>query len=69
MKTETIKISGMTCSGCTSSVEKVLKQVAGVQDVTVQLEPGQATIQYDAEQSNIAELKAAITNAGFDVSN
>lgn len=67
MKTETIKISGMTCSGCVHSVENVIKQIAGVHDVTVQLKPGQATIHYDAEKSDVTTIKAAITDAGFDV--
>ena len=57
----------MTCSGCVNSVENVIKQIAGVHDVTVQLEPGQATIQYDAEKSDETAFKAAITNAGFEV--
>lgn len=67
MKTETIKINGMTCSGCVNSVENVIKQMDGVHHVAVQLKPGQATIQYDSEKLNTAKFREAITNAGFDV--
>ena len=37
MQTETIKVSGMTCGGCSSKVAHALKAVAEVQDVVVSL--------------------------------
>jgi copper chaperone len=43
MATTTIKISGMTCSGCVNSVTKALKGVEGVKEANVELEKGQAT--------------------------
>lgn len=35
--THTYKVSGMTCSGCASTVEKALRQIAGVNDAKVNL--------------------------------
>ena len=40
MRTETIKIGGMTCGGCVSTVTKALNAVDGVKDVAVSLNPG-----------------------------
>jgi copper chaperone len=37
-------IEGMTCAHCTAAVEKALKGVAGVEEVSVTLEPGEATV-------------------------
>src|SRR5690606_41649114 len=42
--THTYKIFGMTCNGCRSHVEETLKQVAGVTEVSVDLEKAEAVI-------------------------
>ena len=42
--THTYQISGMTCSGCASTVEKALSTVAGVESVKVDLQQSTATI-------------------------
>src|SRR5687768_17169245 len=42
--THTYQISGMTCSGCASTVEKALSTVAGVEFVKVDLAQSIATI-------------------------
>lgn len=45
--THTYKISGMTCNGCRSHVEKTLNAVDGVLEATVDLEKAEATIKMD----------------------
>ena len=40
----TYKIEGMTCGGCKASVEKSLKEIEGVSDVSVHLEKKEAEI-------------------------
>ena len=66
METTTLKIGGMTCMGCVSSVTKVLKAVPGVSDAQVTLTPSQASVQYDAALTNVAKLKLAVEDAGYD---
>lgn len=66
METTTIKVSGMSCGGCTASVTKVLSETPGVAKVAVVLEPGQATVEFDPAQVSRAALCAAIDDAGFD---
>jgi copper chaperone CopZ len=46
--THTYKVSGMTCGGCAATVEKVLKQIAGVTDAKVNL--SQAEVKIDMQQ-------------------
>ena len=67
METATIGVRGMTCQGCVASVTRVLKAVPGVRDVSVALEPGTATVAYDATRTGIPALRAAIEDAGYDV--
>ena len=38
---------GMTCGGCTGSVQRTLSQIAGVSHVEVLLRPGTATLEAD----------------------
>ena len=44
----TYKITGMTCNGCRSHVEKILSKVKGVAKASVNLEKAEATIEMDA---------------------
>jgi copper chaperone len=66
METTTIKVDGMTCGGCTASVTRVLSELPGVAKVEVVLEPGQATVEFDAGQVSRASLCATIEDAGFE---
>lgn len=67
MQTEHLKVTGMTCGGCTSSVTNALKAVAGVGDVQVSLAAGQATVQYDERLTSADHLKSAVVDAGYGV--
>ena len=66
-KTVTIKVEGMTCNGCSSSVAKALKATEGVEDVQVSYEKGEAVIKYDDQKVTVAKLQEVITNTGFKV--
>ena len=67
MKTETLKVGGMTCGGCVSSVTKALRAVDGVKDVAVSLQAGEARIQFDENATSPERLRAAVERAGYDV--
>ena len=67
MQTEHLKVTGMTCGGCTSNVTHALEAVAGVGDVKVSLSAGEATVQYDERKTSPDQLKAAVTGAGYGV--
>ncbi len=66
METTTIKVDGMSCGGCVASVTKVLSELPGVAKAEVVLEPGQATVEFDAGQVSRATLCATIEDAGFE---
>jgi len=67
MRTETMKIGGMTCGGCVSNVTKALNAVDGVKDVAVTLKPGAARIDFDESTTSPAQLRAAVKEAGYEV--
>lgn len=68
MTTKTFNISGITCGGCTASVQKALQAVDGVQSISVSLENQQAVISFDEAIVSVQALSEAIEDAGFDVS-
>ncbi len=67
MKTETVKVTGMTCGGCTSKVTNALKAVVGVGEANVSLSAGEATVQYDERLTSPEKLKSAVKGAGYGV--
>jgi len=62
-----IKISGMTCEGCTMNVQRALTSVEGVKDVKVNLEKKRATIKYNDAKVSQNKLKKTIVETGFIV--
>ena len=62
--TTTITIEGMMCAHCQAHVEKALKEVAGVTEVTVSLENKNAVVTGDA---SVEALKQAVVDAGYEV--
>jgi copper chaperone len=67
MKTETLKVTGMTCNGCTNKVAHALNAIPGVHEVVVSLEAGEAAVRYDEHLTATDKLKSAVTGAGFGV--
>jgi len=67
MNTIQLSITGMTCGGCVNSVQNVLAALSGVQNVTVTLDPGQASVVYDPARIEPAALVQAVIDAGFGV--
>ena len=62
--TTTISIEGMMCAHCQAHVEKAVKEVAGVTEVTVSLENKNAVVTGDA---SVEALKQAVVDAGYEV--
>ena len=59
-----IKVEGMMCPHCKARVEQVCKAVPGATDAVVDLQAKNVTVQGEAD---IAALKKAITDAGYEV--
>ena len=64
-KTVTIRVRGMKCANCSSSVAKALKATRGVQEAQVSSEKGEAVVTFDDEKVTEARLREVIDGTGF----
>jgi copper chaperone len=60
--TTTITVEGMSCEHCEQTVEEALRGVRGTTDATVNHEAEQASIEGDAD---VTELVQAVEDAGY----
>ena len=65
MKKVLLKIDGMTCSACSSGLEKYLNKQERVK-ATVNLVMNNASIEYDEKKYKIEDLEKFIAKAGFE---
>lgn len=61
-----LKVNGMTCASCVMRVEKVLKNVLGIEDVSVNLATGKATV-HASSGLDVSTISKAIEKAGYEV--
>lgn len=65
MKKDIIKISGMTCAGCSSGLEKFLNKQQGIIRAEVNLVMGNAYVEYDENIVNLDIIAEYVKQAGF----
>ena len=59
-----LKITGMSCSGCSDAVERVLSRLDGVQEVEISLGTGEAQITHD-DGASLEIMVLAVAKAGY----
>ena len=64
-----LKISGMTCAMCSKAVEKGLSGLEGVQGAEVNLGNETASLDFNPNKVNVAEMEKAVKDAGYNVVN
>ncbi|MDR1318890.1 MAG: sulfite exporter TauE/SafE family protein [Treponema sp.] len=67
MKTQTIRIGGMTCVNCQNRIEKKLNSTVGVEEARVNFNTGTAAVTYNASVITFNEIKAAIEKLDYRV--
>jgi Cu+-exporting ATPase len=60
-----LKVGGMICASCVSSVEEAIGEVEGVVEVTVNLGDEKAWVTYNPRIASVADIRAAIEEAGY----
>lgn len=60
-----IAIEGMNCASCVAAVERMVKKLEGVQEVSVNLVTNSASITYDAKQIKLQEILHTIEQGGY----
>jgi copper chaperone CopZ len=66
MKTTRLKVTGMTCGHCVDTVDKTLRNQAGVRNVTVHLGSGAAEVEYEERSVVPEQLVAAVRQSGYE---
>ena len=62
-----IPIQGMTCANCAATVERVVKKLAGVDDVRVNFASEQAAVTFDPKAVALSQIVHQIQEAGYSV--
>ena len=65
MKKVLLKIDGMTCSACSSGLEKYLNKQEGIKQATVNLIMNNANIEYDDKKLTLEQVEKFVEKAGF----
>lgn len=60
----TVKINGMRCQHCVNSTRQALEGIAGISNVSINLDKGEASFEGDV---SLDRVKAAIALIGFEV--
>ncbi len=60
-----IRIEGMHCHRCETSIRKSLESQPGVHEVEVDFPTGQASVLYDNDRVTIRQLMDAVNQAGY----
>ncbi len=60
-----LSLEGMTCASCATRIEKGLKKVRGVKDARVNFATEQATVTYDAAQTNLEQMVQEVEAIGY----
>ena len=66
MKKVLLKIDGMTCSACSSGLEKYLNKQDGILNATVNLVMNNASVEYDEKKLDIPQIEKFVQKAGFE---
>lgn len=65
MKKEQFDITGMTCSACSSRVEKSVSKLSGMSEVSVNLLKNSMVVNYDDAALNTNDIVNAVVKAGY----
>ena len=61
----TLKLRGMSCASCGSSIEKIIYSVSGVSECNVNFSAEQATVKYNRQKTDLEQIQNALVRAGY----
>ncbi|WP_205370508.1 heavy metal translocating P-type ATPase [Thermoleptolyngbya sp. PKUAC-SCTB121] len=65
MQDQTFRLRGMSCAACAHNIEQAIGSVPGVEACSVNFGVEQATVTYDERKTDIAQIQAAVEEAGY----
>lgn len=61
-----MRVRGMSCQHCVTSVKRAIAGIQGVEDVRVDLQKGEAWV-LAKEDVSLGELRKAVEDAGYEL--
>jgi Cu+-exporting ATPase len=65
MDKATLKLRGMSCASCASSIEEAIRSVPGVSESSVNFGAEQASVTYDPRSTDLQAIQDAVDAAGY----
>ena len=65
METRNLRLKGMRCAACATTIEKAIQTVPGVRECHVNFPLEQATVSYNAQHTNLEAIQQAVADAGY----
>lgn len=65
MEDQLLKLRGMSCAACASTIEEAIRAVPGVESCSVNFGAEQAAVRYDLQRTNLTKIQAAVEGVGY----
>jgi len=65
METSHLRLRGMGCASCATTIEQAIESVPGVIQSNVNFAMEQATVEYNPEQTNLSAIEQAVADSGY----
>jgi len=62
-----VSVEGMTCTGCESTINAGVSEIAGVVEVKSSFQDGKTIVKFDSTQTNIDKISQVINSKGYTV--
>jgi len=66
VRTENLKINGMTCAACAQASERAVRKLAGVEEAAVNFATEKLHVKFEDGKLAVEEIKAAVAKAGYE---
>jgi copper chaperone CopZ len=62
-----LTVTGMTCGGCENAVQRAVRQLTGVEDVSASHAASQVNVTFDGNRVNAEMIRERIQSLGYTV--
>ena len=64
---KTFKVTGITCTGCATDIETVLRNTDGAVNASVDYSTGEVAVEYDPDEINEQQITSVLKKLGLRV--
>lgn len=62
----TFRIEGMTCASCAQNVERAVKKLEGIENLSVNIATDKMHVSFNHQKLKLSDIKKAVYDAGYD---